>query len=230
MAEEKTYCYKYWRPAVTVDNVVFCFDGTHLNVLLIKRGGEPYKDCWAFPGGFLEENETLEEAAKRELKEETGMEPIYMQEIGSFSTVDRDPRGRVISTGFYCIVAPAEKDRAIAGDDAAEAQWFPILEMPPLAFDHAEIYRKAILHLRLSFHLIPVAFQLLGETFTIPNIQRLYTDVFNRPFDRRNFQKRVLQLGLVVPVEEPDSEKHAPKRYKFNEEAYYLLRKKVLKF
>lgn len=230
MSEGKTFSYKYWRPAVTVDNVVFCFDGTHLNVLLIKRANEPFKDCWAFPGGFLEENESLEEAAKRELKEETSLEPLYMEEIGSFSAVNRDPRGRVISTGFYCVVPPIAKDMANAGDDAAEAQWFPIHELPPLAFDHADIFRKAILHLRLGFHLIPVAFQLLGKTFTIPNIQRLYTDVFGRPFDRRNFQKRILQLGLVDPVEDSNSEKHAPKQYKFNEEAYYQLRKKVLKF
>lgn len=230
MAEKKTYCYKYWRPAVTVDNVAFCFDGTHLNVLLIKRGNEPYKNCWAFPGGFLEENETLEEAAKRELKEETGLEPLYLQEIGSFSSVNRDPRGRVISTGFYCIIPPTAKEQAIAGDDAAEAQWFPITELPTLAFDHAEIFNRAILHLRLGFHLLPIGFELLGDTFTMPNIQRLYTDVFSRPFDRRNFQKRVLQLGLVEPIEGSASDKHSPKRYKFNEEAYYQLRKKVLKF
>ncbi len=230
MEQKKSFCYEYWRPAVTADNVVFCFDGTHLNVLLIKRKNEPYKDFWAFPGGFLEEYENLEEAARRELKEETGLEPTYMQEIGSFSSVNRDPRGRVISTGFYSVVSPTEIHRTHAGDDAAEARWFPITELPELAFDHAEIFHKAILHLRLGFHLFPVAFQLLGKTFTMPNMQRLYTDVFERDFDRRNFQKRILQLGLVKPILEEGKTKHQPKRYQFNEEAYYLLRKKVLKF
>lgn len=230
MGEKGKYCYDYWRPAVTADNVVFCFDGNHLNVLLIKRGREPYKDCWAFPGGFLEENETLEEAARRELKEETGLEPLYMEEIGAFSGVDRDPRGRVISGGFYSVVSPADKERAIAGDDAAQACWFPVNELPPLAFDHAEVFRKALVHLRIGFHLIPVAFLLLGDIFTIPDIQRLYTDVFCRTFDRRNFQKRFLKLGLVDPVDEPERSKRLPKRYRFNEEAYYQLRKKVMKF
>lgn len=230
MSEKGKFCYDYWRPAVTADNVVFCFDGSHLNVLLIKRGREPYKDCWAFPGGFLEENETLEEAARRELKEETGLEPLYIEEIGAFSGVDRDPRGRVISGGFYSVVSPTDKERAIAGDDAAQACWFPVNELPALAFDHAEVFRKALIHLRIGFHLIPVAFLLLGDIFTIPDIQRLYTDVFNRTFDRRNFQKRFLKLGLVDPVEEPERSKRLPKRYRFNEEAYYQLRKKVMKF
>ena len=205
MGEKGKYCYDYWRPAVTADNVVFCFDGNHLNVLLIKRGREPYK-------------------------EETGLEPLYMEEIGAFSGVDRDPRGRVISGGFYSVVSPADKERAIAGDDAAQACWFPVNELPPLAFDHAEVFRKAHVHLRIGFHLIPVAFLLLGDIFTIPDIQRLYTDVFCRTFDRRNFQKRFLKLGLVDPVDEPERSKRLPKRYRFNEEAYYQLRKKVMKF
>ena len=230
MGIKNRYCYDYWRPAVTADNVVFCFDGNHLNVLLIKRGREPYKDHWAFPGGFLEEDETLEEAARRELKEETGLEPLYMEEVGVFSNVARDPRGRVISAGFYSIVSPADKERAVAGDDAAQARWFPVGELPAMAFDHAEIFQKAIIHLRIGFHLIPVAFLLLGDIFTIPETQRLYTDVFNRHFDRRNFQKRFLKLGLVDPVEDSEMSKHLPKRYRFNEEAYYQLRKKVMKF
>ena len=139
-------------------------------------------------------------------------------------------RRRVISGGFYSVVSPADKERAIAGDDAAQACWFPVNELPTLAFDHAEVFRKALVHLRIGFHLIPVAFLLLGDIFTIPDIQRLYTDVFCRTFDRRNFQKRFLKLGLVDPVDEPERSKRLPKRYRFNEEAYYQLRKKVMKF
>ena len=94
MGEKGVYTYDYWRPAVTADIVVFSFDGTNLNVLLIKRGNEPYKGQWAFPGGFLDEDETLEEAARRELKEETGLTPKHFYEVGSFSDLDRDPRVR----------------------------------------------------------------------------------------------------------------------------------------
>ena len=150
---------------MTADVVVFSFDGTRLNVLLIKRGHEPYKDCWAFPGGFLDENETLEEAARRELKEETGLTPKFFNEVGSFSDLDRDPRGRTITVAFASVVRP-NQIRAVAGDDAKEARWFDIHEMPRLAFDHEKIYRMALWKLRLAFINSPVAFLLLDDIFT----------------------------------------------------------------
>ena len=138
MGEKGVYTYDYWRPAVTADIVVFSFDGTNLNVLLIKRGNEPYKGQWAFPGGFLEPDETLEEAARRELKEETGLTPKHFYEVGSFSDLDRDPRGRTISVGFASVVRPSQI-KAVAGDDAKEARWFNVHEMPRLAFDHEKM-------------------------------------------------------------------------------------------
>lgn len=229
--EEAKFRYKYWRPAVTIDNVVFSFDGTHLNTLLIKRKNEPYKDCWAFPGGFLEEKETLEEAARRELKEETGLAPKYMSEIGSFSALDRDPRGRTISVAFASVVRPSQT-AAVAGDDAIDARWFPINEMPMLAFDHEHIYRKALWLLRLGFMNAPIAFVLLGDLFTLPEMQRLYTDVFSRTFDRRNFQKKFLSSGILTPVAQDEEEKknpHAPIYYRFNEAGYKQFREKIMK-
>ena len=137
------YSYKYPRPAVTADCVVIgrAADGSR-HVLLIRRGHEPYKDCWAFPGGFMEMDETLEQCALRELKEETGLTPTGdLIELKSFSTVDRDPRGRTITVAFL-IEMPLTV--AKGGDDADEARWFPLDNLPPLAFDHQEILKVAL--------------------------------------------------------------------------------------
>ena len=138
------YTYKYPRPAVTADCVVIgrADDGSR-KVLLIRRGQEPYKDCWAFPGGFMEMDETLEQCALRELKEETGLTPdgSDMVELKSFSTVDRDPRGRTVTVAFLTEIPLADVK---GGDDAAEARWFPLDALPPLAFDHQEIMKVAL--------------------------------------------------------------------------------------
>ncbi|MCQ2283749.1 MAG: NUDIX hydrolase [Bacteroidales bacterium] len=229
MEESTGYTYKYWRPAVTVDNVVFSFDGNHLNTLLIRRKNEPFKDKWAFPGGFLDEKETLEEAALRELKEETRLVPKHFIEVGSFSAPDRDPRGRTITVAFASVVRPYQTN-VNAGDDASEAKWFPITEMPVLAFDHELIFRKAVWMLRIGLMNAPIAFLLLDDIFTLPEMQRLYTDVYGRTFDRRNFQKKFLSAGILTPVAPDDDEKknaHAPSYYRFNEGGYADFRKKM---
>ncbi len=231
MGEKGTYTYDYWRPAVTVDNVVFSFDGTHLNALLIKRGNEPYKGQWAFPGGFLDEDETLEEAARRELKEETGLSPKFLNEVGAFSDLDRDPRGRTISVAFASVVRPNQSS-AVAGDDAKEARWFNVHEMPRLAFDHERICRMALWKLRLAVLNSPVTFALLDDIFTLPEMQRLYTQIFCKEFDRRNFQKKFLASGMLTPVAQSDEEKkspHSPIQYRFNEAGYTQLREKMLR-
>ena len=142
--EEQTYTYKYPRPAVTTDCVVFRKEDGILKTLLIERGNEPYKGFWAFPGGFLNMDENAEQGALRELEEETGLKLEHIEEFGTFSTVDRDPRGRVISIAFYGITDQAEVK---GGDDAAKAQWFPIDRIPPLAFDHDEILERALTRL-----------------------------------------------------------------------------------
>ena len=142
--ETSTYTYKYPRPAVTTDCVVFRFEGNNLKTLLIERGNEPYKGCWAFPGGFLNMDEDAEHGALRELEEETGLKLEHIEEFGTFSTVDRDPRGRVISIAFYAITELSEVKGA---DDAAKAQWFSIDEIPQLAFDHDIMLEKALARL-----------------------------------------------------------------------------------
>ena len=135
------FTYKYPRPAVTADCVVFAQVKDQVKVLLIERGDEPCKGMWAIPGGFMNMNETAEEAAVRELKEETGIELTKVEQIGAFSKVDRDPRGRVITVAFYAVIGKAVK--AVGQDDARRAKWFPLTKLPALAFDHAEILAAA---------------------------------------------------------------------------------------
>lgn len=136
-----SYTYKYPRPAVTTDCVVFTKE-KEPKVLLIQRGNEPYKGCWAFPGGFMNMEETAEECAVRELKEETGLTVNQIQQIGAYSKVDRDPRGRTISIAYLAIV---DAPTAVSGmDDAAKAAWFPLSSLPDLAFDHQDIMTDAI--------------------------------------------------------------------------------------
>jgi len=140
-----TYTYDYPRPAVTTDCVVFGKDGNETKVLLIERGNEPYKGCWAFPGGFLNMDENAEQGALRELKEETGLDLKNIKQIGAFSDVNRDPRSRVITIAYYAVT---EITDVCGGDDAAKAQWFSLNKIPPLAFDHEQILREAIQKMR----------------------------------------------------------------------------------
>ena len=146
--EEQRYTYKYPHPAVTTDCVVFGFDGPTLKILLIERGNEPYKGFWAFPGGFLNMDETAEHGALRELKEETGLELQNIKEFGTFSDVDRDPSERVISIAFFAITKISEVK---GGDDARKAQWFALDEVPPLAFDHDLMLSKALIRLKEDY-------------------------------------------------------------------------------
>ena len=136
-----TFTYKYPRPAVTADCVVIARENEP-KVLLIQRGNEPFKGCWAFPGGFMNMDETTEQCAVRELEEETGLKVSKIQQIGAYSKVDRDPRGRTITVAYLAII---DKPETVFGlDDAAKAQWFPISNLPKLAFDHEEIMKDAI--------------------------------------------------------------------------------------
>lgn len=143
MESEKKYCYVYPRPAVTTDCVVFGLSGKEINLLLVERKNEPYKGYWAIPGGFLNMDEDAKTGAQRELTEETGLSNIPLIQFHTFSAVNRDPRHRTISIAYYTIVK-LDEHTVQAGDDAAQAQWFPLHQLPPLAFDHTDIVQTAI--------------------------------------------------------------------------------------
>ena len=223
--EEKKYCYKYPHPAVTTDCVIFGFDGSELQVLLIERGIEPFKGKWAFPGGFLNMDETAGEGALRELKEETGLENAYIEQFNTYSDPGRDPRERVITIAHYALVRIQEVK---GGDDAAKAQWFPIDEVPQLAFDHDKILRDAMRKLRERIHFEPIGFELLPEKFTMRDLQILYESILGVKFDRRNFAKKMMHYELLNQLDEtvrPTAQRDAL-LYSFNKENYELFKKK----
>ena len=175
---EEKYCYRYPRPSVTTDCVIFGFDGQKLQVLLIERGGEPFKGSWAFPGGFLNMDETVEDCAARELEEETGLKDVFVEQFHAFSAVDRDPRGRTITVAFYALVN--SRGMKVSGqDDAADARWFDVRELPPLAFDHEDMFRRALQQLRLKVYLQVSGFEQPDkrfEAFDLKKVEMLILD------------------------------------------------------
>lgn len=223
---QEYYTYKYPRPSVTTDCVIFGYDTKEgLSVLLIKRGIEPFKDHWAFPGGFIKMDEDAETGARRELREETSLDTAHIEQFGCFSEVNRDPRERVITIAYYALV---KKSDVVGGDDASEAHWFPIDNVPPLAFDHDRILRVALKTLKEKIHFMPIGFELLPSVFTMPQLQELYESILEVKFDRRNFSNKMLKLGILTVVGErpKNAGTRIPITYKFNEDNYNELKSK----
>lgn len=223
--EEKNFCYKYPHPAVTADCVIFGFDGINLKVLLIERGIEPYKGKWAFPGGFVNMNESCEEGALRELKEETGLSTAYIEQFHTFSDPQRDPRERIITVAYFALVRIQEVK---GGDDAAQAAWFALDEVPQLAFDHDRILREALKRLRERIHFEPIGFELLPEKFTMRELQNLYEAILDVHFDRANFSKKMLHFNILTQLDETvwPTPKREANLYRFNMESYNELKQK----
>ena len=223
--EEKNYCYKYPHPAVTSDCVIFGFDGVAIKVLLIQRGIEPYKGKWAFPGGFMNIDETIEECAKRELEEETGLKASSLEQFYTFTDVNRDPRERVITVAHYALVRLSDVK---GGDDAMSAKWFAMNEIPSLAFDHDRILRIAVNRLKERICFEPIGFELLPEIFTMSALQNLYEAILEMKFDRRNFYNKMLKLGILSEAEErpKNASRRTPIKYRFNAKKYAELKQK----
>lgn len=189
------------RPSVTVDLVIFTIADNDLKVLLIRRGQEPFKNCWALPGGFVEMGESLEKAAARELKEEVGVENVYLEQLYTFGAPERDPRGRVISVTYFALV-DAERQRIVAASDAADASWQTVFDPPPLAFDHREILEYAVWRLRNKLEWTTVGYELLPRRFTLSQLQRVYEIILQKPIDKRNFRKKVISQGQLRELNE----------------------------
>lgn len=188
-------------PAVAVDVILFTIEERALRVLLVRRGVAPFEGMWALPGGFVREDESLDEAARRELREETDVEVGWLEQLYTFGEVDRDPARRVISVTYFALVDRAPLHPR-AGTDAASVGWFDVDDLPELAFDHARIVAYAHERLRYKTEYAPVAFQLLPERFTLGALQEVYEVVLGRALDKRNFRRKLAALDIVEPTGE----------------------------
>ena len=186
----------YPRPAVTVDVVIFTLREGDLQVLLVRRKSPPFQGMWAIPGGFIRIDESLEEAALRELEEETGVRDVYIEQLYTFGDPNRDPRGRVITVAYFALV-PADAVHPRAGSDAAEARWWSMYNLPPLAFDHDRILAYALQRLRYKLEYTAVGFELLPETFTLSELQAAYEVILGEELDKRNFRRKILGAGIL---------------------------------
>jgi len=183
---------------VAVDAVVFGYQKSEgLTILLIKRKEKPFKDSWALPGGLVKNEESLDAGIKRELEEETGVSINYLEQLYSFGAPKRDPRNRVISISYFALVRP-DAFELKASTDAKDARWFPLDNIPKLAFDHKIIVKMAMERVKAKMGYAPIGFELLDKTFPFSDLEKLYTTVLGREIDRRNFQKRIKASGLLI--------------------------------
>ena len=192
--EELVYKYRYPHPAVTTDCCIFAYHNGELSVLLIRRGIDPYKGHWALPGGFMRIDETAEQCALRELREETAYVADSVRQFHTYSNPGRDPRERVVSIAFYALV---KMGAVFGGDDADEARWFPVLELPELAFDHSEIVHDALMAMRRDVYFEPIGFELLPPTFSMAELQKVIETITGDTYDRRNFYNKMRHMKFV---------------------------------
>lgn len=216
---------------VAVDAVVFGYKDKNLNVLLIKRKIEPFKDCWALPGGLVEEEESLEQAVERELKEETNVTIDYLEQLYTFGKPGRDPRNRVVSIAHFALVKP-EHHTIKADTDAIDVAWFPIDELPNLAFDHIQILEVAKKRLKAKLTYEPIGFDLLANKFLFSDLEKLYTTILEKEIDRRNFRKKILSFEILEELDEKVSEGRGrpANLFKFNKKQYFKLIKEGFLF
>lgn len=216
-----TFSYEFPRAALTVDIVVFALDEEELRVMLIQRGIEPFEGQWAIPGGFVNVDEELEEAARRELVEETGLKGVFLEQLYTYGAVNRDPRDRVVTVAYYVLVN-LEGHAIVASTDARNAAWFSINDLPKLAFDHEKILGDALERLRGKVRYQPIGFELLPSKFPLRQLQHLYEIVLDTSLDKRNFRKKILDMGILVELDEfeKDVTHRAARLYAFNKKEY----------
>lgn len=215
------FTYQFARPALTVDCVIFGLDEEGLKVLLIKRALEPFRGRWALPGGFVRSTETVDEAARRELQEETGLQRVFLEQLYTFGELHRDPRERTVTVAYYALVNLRDHQLK-AATDAENAAWFGVGDLPRLAFDHHAILKMALTRLKNKLRYCPIGFELLPQKFTLSQLQQLYETILERSLDKRNFRKKVLQLGVLEELDEVEQDvaHRAARLYRFRESKY----------
>ena len=205
---------------LAVDCIIFGFNENQLELLLIHRGLKPKKGKWSLMGGFVEEEEDIDEAASRVLKQLTGLNDIYMEQVSTFGKVHRDPGGRVVSVAYYALIHKEFYDLELIKKH--HAQWFPLNNLPELIFDHKEMAKQALQKLRRKVKTEPIGFNLLPEKFTLPMLQALYEAILGEKLDKRNFRKKIAAIDVLVKLKEKDhnSSKKGAFLYQFDKERY----------
>jgi 8-oxo-dGTP diphosphatase len=225
IAPAAAYTYDHPRPAVTVDMILFAYQNGELTVLLIRRTHEPFRGRWALPGGFIGENEDLSDAARRELKEETNVSNVYLEQLYTFGEPGRDPRSRVITVAYFALLSTDEvaQQHVRSGSDAGEARWWSIYDLPELAFDHQQILNYALQRLRWKLEWTALGFLLLPSEFTLSELQKVYETVLSEPLDKRNFRRKILSADVLEETGNMRAGDHRPaKLYRFTAKAIEL--------
>jgi 8-oxo-dGTP diphosphatase len=225
------FTYQYARPAVTADCVVFGLDHEDLKVLLIQRDLDPFAGYWALPGGFAVVGESIEETARRELAEETGLKGIFLEQLYTFSEPNRDPREHVVTVAHFALVNLSEH-RVQASTDARNAAWFELDDVPELAFDHNLLLQTAYERLQGKIRYQPIGFELLPRKFTLRQLQQMYEKILDRKLDKRNFRKKILKMGIIEELDEIETDvaHRAARLYKFEKENYDQMVKQGFNF
>jgi ADP-ribose pyrophosphatase YjhB (NUDIX family) len=210
---------------ISIDCVIFGFEQSVLEILLIKRAGNPYKGKWALPGGFIKKEELVEDAAKRILKVTTGVSDIYLEEVAVFDKIDRFPNWRVFTIGHFALISP-EHYKLTAGQDTTEVKWFKVNKLPELFFDHKHIIDVALNKLRSRVRYKPIGFELLPDKFTLPQLQTLYEVILGKKLDKRNFRKKITKMNLLKRLREKDKNniRRPAYLYKFDKHNYNKLK------
>ena len=215
---------------VTVDIVIFTIQSEELKVLLVKRGIPPFKGQLALPGGFVHEDESLDEAAMRELREETGVSDVFLEQLYSFGEPGRDPRERIITVAYYALIS-ADRSQLAAGTDTTEARWCPVSKSPALAFDHRKILDYALERLRNKLEYTTVGFQLLPAKFSLTELQGVYEAILGKKLDKRNFRRKIELLKILKPISEYRRGGQRPARlYRFAATRFEKLKDKGILF
>ncbi len=211
---------RYNKLYIALDCIIFGFDEGELKLLLIKRNFEPAKGQWSLVGEFMDEDESLNEAAHRILSNLTGLEDVYMSQLYSHGDVHRDPGARVISVSYYSLINIQNHDAQLVKDNFAH--WRPLSKLPPLIFDHSTMVEMALKRLRKEAKVKPIGFELLPQKFTLPQLQSLYEAIYSKTLDKRNFRKNMLSMGLLEKLDEKEKEnsKKGAYYYQFNEQKY----------
>ncbi len=219
--------------AVSIDCVLFGFDGGELKILLIERNEDPFKDWWALPGNLVGEEESVDQSASRILHELTGLSDVYMEQYYTFGEVNRHPQGRVITVAYYAMLRlGGDKALKPLTNYAKKAQWINVSELPKLAFDHQHIFDKGLEKVKRRIKHLPIAFELLPEKFTLTQVQNVYELILGKKLDKRNFRKKILSFGVLKELDEKQKgvSFRAATLYKFDKRKYAKLFSKEISF